>query len=159
MDIVVKVLVLGFFATIIMDIWATFSNRVLDFPRTNWAMVGRWVGHIPAGKFIHNPVSTSTPIRHEKALGWAFHYMIGTVYAAFYVVFLMFNGEHNASLAQAWYFGLVTMLSPWFILQPALGLGIFAVKAPKPNWVRIQNLATHSVFGVALYCGWLALHT
>jgi hypothetical protein len=56
MDVLIKILVFGVFATVIMDIWATFSNRVLKFPRTNCAMVGRWLGHIPKGKFYHDPV-------------------------------------------------------------------------------------------------------
>ncbi|NQZ22780.1 MAG: DUF2938 domain-containing protein [Colwellia sp.] len=159
MDVVIKILAIGIFATVIMDIWATFSNRVLNFPRTNWAMVGRWLGHIPSGKYIHNPVGRSAEIKYESILGWVFHYFVGVIYASFYVAMVLWQGEGSSSLLNAWLFGLLTILSPWFILQPALGLGICAAKAPKPNMVRLQNFAIHSIFGIALYYGWLSINT
>jgi len=159
MEVLIKILMIGVFATVMMDIWATFSNRVLKFPRTNWAMVGRWLGHIPKGKFFHNPVSDSPEIKYENGLGWAFHYFIGIVYATFYVAMVLRGFDGSASLITAWFFGLVTIISPWFILQPALGLGVCAIKAPKPNMVRFQNFAIHSVFGIALYYGWQFINT
>jgi len=159
MDVLVKILVIGIFATVIMDVWATFSNRVLKFPRTNWAMVGRWLGHIPKGKFFHYSVSDSPEVRYENCLGWAFHYFIGIVYATFYVAMILWGFDGSESLISAWIFGLVTIISPWFILQPALGLGVCAVKAPKPNMVRFQNFAIHSIFGIALYYGWQFINT
>jgi hypothetical protein len=73
------------------------------------------------------------------------------------MVLLGFDG--SVSLRAAWLFGLVTILSPWFILQPVLGLGLCAVKAPKPNMVRLQNFAIHSIFGIALYYGWQFINT
>lgn len=159
METLFKILVIGIFATVVMDVWATFSNRVLKFSRTNWAMVGRWLGHIPKGKFVHHPVSDSSEIRYEHILGWVFHYFIGLVYATFYVAMVMWGFEGRASLITAWLFGLVTIISPWFILQPALGQGVCAVKAPKPNMVRLQNFAIHSIFGIALYYGWQFINT
>ncbi len=158
MEVVIKILAIGLFATVIMDIWATFSNRVLKFPRTNWAMVGRWLGHIQNGKFLHQSIGSSPEIKYENIFGWAFHYLVGVIYATFYVVMVIWCFEGNSSLLNAWFFGLVTILSPWFILQPALGLGICAVKAPKPCMVRLQNIAIHSIFGIALYYGWLFIN-
>jgi len=159
MEVVIKILVIGVFATVIMDIWATFSNRVLKFPRTNWAMVGRWLGHLPKGKIVHNSISSSSEIKHENIIGWVFHYFIGIVYAALYVVLVVCIFANHTSLLTAWFFGLFTIVSPWFILQPALGMGICAIKAPKPNMVRFQNFAIHSIFGIALYYGWLSVNT
>lgn len=158
MGIVVKVIALGIFATVAIDIWATFSNKVLNFPRTNWAMVGRWLGHIPNGTFMHDPVSSSPEIKYEDSIGWVFHYFIGVTYAAIYVVLVIWVLEGDTTLFSSWVFGLVTILSPWLILQPALGLGICAVKAPKPNIIRLQNIVIHSIFGMALYCGWQGIN-
>ncbi|MCJ8318273.1 MAG: DUF2938 domain-containing protein [Colwellia sp.] len=158
MDLVIKIIVVGIFATVIIDIWATFSNRLFKLPRTNWAMVGRWLGHLPNGKFIHNPVSASPKINYENIIGWMFHYLIGVIYAALYVVVVIWGVGNETSLLTAWIFGLFTLLSPWLILQPALGLGIFAVKAPRPNMVRLQNFSLHSIFGIALYYGWLNIN-
>ena len=152
---VIKAIMLGVFATVTMDAWATFSNKILKWPRTNWAMVGRWLGHFSSGKFTHNPIGASPPIKYEYLLGWAFHYFIGIVYALFYVLLVVLLIGGKPSALSAWTFGLVTILSPWLIMQPSLGLGLCASKAPKPNMVRIQNFAIHSIFGLALYYGWL----
>jgi len=152
---ILEILLLGVFATVVIDIWATFSNKVLKFPRTNWAMVGRWLGHIPGGQFAHSPIGEASEIQHENALGWAFHYFIGIVYALVYVIFVRFFLDGQPSLVSAWTFGLVTILSPWLIMQPALGMGFCATGAPQPNRVRLQNFAIHSIFGVALYYGWV----
>lgn len=155
MNILIQTLVMGVFATIAIDIWSYFSNRVLKFPRTNWAMVGRWLGHLPSGQIIHRPISSAAPINNELLLGWVFHYLIGIAYAAIYVAFVFIALQETPTLLSAWVFGLVTVLSPWFILQPSLGLGVAASKAPKPNLARAQNLIIHSIFGVGLYYGWI----
>ncbi len=154
MESTFKIILLGVFATVIIDIWAIFSNRVLKFPRTSWAMVGRWLGHIPNGILVHDSIGSAPIINHENIIGWLFHYFIGIVYAAFYSAFVVLVLENNPTLLSAWAFGLVTILSPWLILQPSLGLGICAIKAPKPNMVRLQNFCIHSIFGLALFYGW-----
>jgi len=150
-EILFKIIFLGLVATVAIDIWATFSNKTLKFPRTNWAMVGRWLGHIPNGKLIHNAINTSPKIKYENTLGWLFHYFIGFLYAGFYVALVTLYQADEPSVLFAWLFGLVTILSPWFIMQPSLGMGICASKAPKPNMVRLQNFIIHSIFGLALY--------
>jgi len=158
MELMIKVLLVGIFSTVIIDIWATISNRLLKLPKTNWTMVGRWLGHIPKGKFTHNPVSSSPKIKHEHIIGWIFHYFIGVIYAAIYVAIVVWGLSNDSSLLTAWFFGLFTLLSPWLILQPALGLGFFAVNSPNANKVRLQNIALHSIFGIALYYGWLTIN-
>ncbi len=155
MSEVLEILLLGVFATVAIDIWATFSNKVLKLPRTNWAMVGRWLAHIPSGQLAHSSISSAPEIRYENALGWMFHYFIGIVYAVFYIVFVVLILGSHPSLLSAWVFGLITILSPWLIMQPSLGMGFCASKAPQPNMVRLQNFFIHSIFGVALYYGWL----
>jgi hypothetical protein len=47
--------------------------------------------------------------------------------------------------------GIGTVPIPYFIMQPALGLGIAAAKTPHPNQARLKSLVTHTVFGVGLY--------
>ncbi len=155
MESLIESILLGVFATFVIDVWATFSNKVLHLPRTNWAMVGRWLGHIPNGQFIHSPIGLSQQIKYENIIGWVFHYFIGISYALLYIVFVFWVLGTAPTLLSAWVFGLVTILSPWFIMQPCLGLGLCACKAPKPNLVRLQNFAIHSIFGMALYFGWL----
>lgn len=159
MEVVIRTLVLGIFATVAIDLWATFSNKVLGFPRTNWAMVGRWLGHIPKGKFIHNPVASSSPIQNELLVGWVFHYLVGIVYALLYITFVLALLDRVPTLLSAWIFGLLTIISPWFVMQPGLGLGICAIKAVQPNRVRLQNIIIHSIFGIVLYYAWIITNT
>lgn len=54
-------------------------------------------------------------------------------------------------------FGIVTTLVPYFVMQPALGLGVASSKAPRPLQARIKSLATHTMFGLGLYLSALLL--
>ncbi|MDO6561966.1 DUF2938 family protein [Amphritea sp. 1_MG-2023] len=157
MENVMKILILGVFATAMIDMWVICSHKALKLPKTNWAMVGRWLGHMPKGTLVHRSIASSAAVKYERFMGWAFHYIIGVVYAYIYVVFVIW-GLGASTLLSAWLFGLITILAGWLILQPSLGLGICASKAPQPNIMRLQNLAIHTVFGVALYYGWLWGH-
>ncbi len=38
-------------------------------------------------------------------------------------------------------------------MQPALGLGFIAARAPNPTVVRAINVSVHVVFGLGLYLG------
>ena len=151
MEQALRVLVMGITATVTIDLWATFANRMIGWPRTNWGMVGRWIGHMRDGQFTHISIGSSPPIVHESILGWAFHYVVGCIYAALYLMYVSTAQMGQPTLVSAVLFGLVTILSPWLLMQPALGLGICASKAPRSNLVRLQNLIIHTIFGFALY--------
>jgi hypothetical protein len=151
MEQALRVFVMGLTATVAIDLWATFTNRMLGWPRTNWGMVGRWIGHMRVGQFTHISIGSSPPFVHESILGWVFHYVVGCIYAALYLVFVSTVQLGQPTLVSGVLFGLVTILSPWLLMQPALGLGVCASKAPRPTLVRLQNLAIHTIFGVALY--------
>jgi hypothetical protein len=151
MEQALRILVMGITATVAIDLWATFANRTLGWPRTNWGMVGRWIGHMRDGQFTHISIASSPPIVHEAILGWVFHYVVGCIYAALYLTYTNIVHMGRPTLVSAVMFGLVTTLSPWLLMQPALGLGLFASKAPRPTLVRMQNLIIHTIFGLALY--------
>ena len=53
---------MGVTATVAMDLWVAFLKYGLKLPVTDWAMVGRWFGHLPKGVFLHRPISASAPI-------------------------------------------------------------------------------------------------
>lgn len=151
MEQALRALAMGLTATVAIDVWATFANRVLGWPRTNWRMVGRWIGHMRGGRFTHVSINSSPSVRHELAIGWAFHYVVGCIYAALYLLYVDAAQMGRPTLGSAVSFGLVTVLSPWLLMQPGLGLGICAARAPRPNLVRLQNLIIHTIFGLALY--------
>ena len=151
MEQALRALVMGITATVAIDLWATFANRALGMPRTHWGMVGRWIGHMRGGQFRHVSIGSSAPVVHESILGWAFHYVVGCIYAAIYLAYANIAQEGRPTLASAVLFGWVTILSPWLLMQPALGLGICASKAPRAALVRMQNVIIHTIFGLALY--------
>jgi hypothetical protein len=151
MEQALHILAMGITATVAVDLWATFTNRMLGWPRTNWGLVGRWIGHMRDGQFTHASIGSSPKILHESILGWVFHYLVGCIYAALYVMYVNIAQMGQPTLVSAVTFGLVTILSPWLLMQPALGLGICATKAPRSNLVRLQNFFIHTLFGMALY--------
>jgi hypothetical protein len=48
-------------------------------------------------------------------------------------------------------YGIGTVVFPFFIMQPSLGLGSAASRTPNPTQARLKSLLTHTVFGVGLY--------
>jgi hypothetical protein len=144
---------IGIVATVCVDIWAAVAKYILGLPTADWAMVGRWFGHIPRGVFVHRSISRAPAIHNERAIGWIGHYLIGAAYgfAYLYIVQVFLHGE--ASFVSAVGFGLATLVAPWLIMQPAMGAGVFASRAPKPTVVRLVNFSMHAVFGASLYLG------
>lgn len=154
---VIQGAIIGIIATFGMDIWAAFVKHVLRLPTADWALVGRWFGHMPRGVFVHRPVADSTAIPHELAIGWVMHYLTGIVYGLAYLSIVQTLFSASPSLISAVVFGLVTLAAPWLIMQPSMGAGIFASRTPRPGLMRLINLSMHVFFGVCLYVGWLLI--
>jgi Protein of unknown function (DUF2938) len=141
----------GALATIGMDIWAAVAKHVLRLPTANWALVGRWFGHMPRGVFVHLSIADAAPVQNELAIGWIAHYFTGIVYGIAYLTIVGFLVPVGPSLISALVFALVTLIAPWLIIQPGMGAGVFASRTQCPNLVRLINLSMHGVFGVCLY--------
>lgn len=144
-------LFIGTGATLIMDMWALLLKTAFNIPSLNYAMVGRWVGHMPAGRFFHHPVMQSPAVAGEQPLGWFIHYITGIVFAAVLFTVTGQNWLYAPSLLPALLFGITTVLIPFFVMQPGLGFGIAASRTPDPKQARVRSLITHLVFGVGLY--------
>ena len=56
MGLAMQGVLIGVIATIGMDIWAAVLKYVLRLPTTDWAMVGRWLGHMPRRVFVHRAI-------------------------------------------------------------------------------------------------------
>ncbi|AKM28891.1 hypothetical protein AB870_00210 [Pandoraea faecigallinarum] len=153
-----QILVVGVCATVVMDLWAVLLRRVFGIVPLDFAMVGRWLGHMPAGRFAHAGIGRATPIPAEKALGWFAHYAIGVAFAAGLIALAGRHWLAAPTLPPALAFGVLTVVMPFFIMQPALGAGIAASKTPHPKQARLRSLLTHGVFGVGLYAGGRLVH-
>jgi len=139
---------------VIIDLWALILKHGFKQQTTDWGMAGRWFANLPRGKFIHNTIAKTAPVNNERIIGWTVHYIIGVVYAWMYLVIVNKILATQPSLINAIIFGVVTVVAPWFIMQPGFGMGIMASSAPNPNIKRLMSLSVHFIFGVALFIGW-----
>lgn len=143
-------------ATAIMDAWLAAQKR-LGMPGLDFALIGRWVGHMGRGRWFHAPIAKSEPVRGERALGWATHYATGIAFAALLVAVAGAPWLHEPTLAPALAVGVGTVLAPWLVIQPAMGAGIAAARTPAPMKNRMRSLLNHTVFGAGLYLAALTL--
>lgn len=151
MHIAANILVTGLGATLATDVWALARQRLLRIPPPDWGQVGRWLGHMPRGRFRHESIRVATPVRGERALGWAAHYAIGVVFAALVPLVAGQGWLAHPTAGPALAVGLGTVLAPFLLMQPGMGLGLAASRTPRPANARLQSLLTHLVFGVGLY--------
>ena len=154
---VIHGVILGLIATIGTDIWAAIVKHVLRLPTANWALVGRWFGHMARGVFSHHRIADSAAIPNELAIGWAAHYVIGIAYGLAYLSIVQLYLSSTPTIMSALVFGVATLGAPWLIMQPCMGAGILASKTPRPVITRLVNLSMHLVFGISLYVGWLLI--
>ncbi len=143
----------GIIATVILDLWALTLNRLFGLPVTNWGRVGRWVAGLLPGSYRQDTISAPPAMACDQVIGWSTHYLVGITYAAIYLVGLNLLSR-TPDPTSALLFGIATVLAPWLILQPGLGLGYFGSRTPKPKLTRTLNLVSHSVFGFGLFIGW-----
>lgn len=152
----IQVLGLGVGATALMDLWLVGLRRA-GVPTLNFALLGRWAGHLLRGRWRHEAIARSEALRWELALGWALHYAVGLLFAA---LLLAWQGQvwlAAPRLGPALALGLGTVVAPLLLLQPAMGAGL----AGRRNGPVLRNLlrsaANHAVFGLGLYLGALGL--
>ncbi len=155
--ILLQAILIGIGGTLIMDAWAWVQKKVFGIPSLDYALVARWLVLIPRGKLVHNPIMATPKVRGENVLGWVLHYLIGVVFA---VVHLLILGESwliEPSITPALFTGLVTLVFPFYVIQPCLGFGVAASKTPKPWRARGLSLLAHSAYGVGLFLSTLVL--
>lgn len=142
---------MGMGATLTFDLWVLFLRHAFKIPASNICLVGRWLRYLPEGIFKHSNLASAPPKSAECVIGWAAHYLIGVLFAAAFVATAGSGWLQKPSLLPAIVFGIVTVLAPFFIMQPLFGLGIAASRTPTPQRIRLRSLANHTVFGVGLY--------
>jgi hypothetical protein len=120
-------------------------------PPPNYALVGRWIGHLLLGRFSHENIGAAPAIRGEAPLGWLVHYAVGVAVAALLLAVWGLEWVRNPTPGPPLFVGIATVVAPFFILQPGMGAGIAARKTPRPNVSRLRSLVAHFSFGVGLY--------
>jgi hypothetical protein len=115
-EIVITAVLIGIGGTVVLDLWATLLWRFFGVPATNWAMVGRWVGHMPRGHFIHENIGKAAPVSGEHATGWVVHYVIGIVYGLLLVGLWGVEWLRQPTLLPPMILALALLVAPYFII-------------------------------------------
>lgn len=144
------IVVIGVGATLCIDLWATALRLALGVRSLDYCLLGRWIRHMP-GRFVHSNIATATPRAQECLTGWAAHYTIGITLAAGFVALVGTTWLAAPTVMPALLFGAATVVIPWFVLQPALGMGMASARTPGPTRARLKSLGTHLVYGAGLY--------
>ncbi|HEY9226392.1 MAG TPA: DUF2938 domain-containing protein [Gemmatimonadaceae bacterium] len=142
---------IGIGATLSIDLWALLLKRAFSIPSLNYCLLGRWVLHMPEGRFAHERIVNASSKPHECKVGWTTHYLIGITLAVLFVALVSGGWLARPTLLPALVFGIATVVMPFFTIQPAFGLGIASSKTPHPNRARLKSVMTHTVFGVGLW--------
>ena len=144
-------ILIGLGATLTTDLWALLLKRAFKIPAPNYCLVGRWLRYMPEGVFTHSNIASTPQKSAECMAGWIAHYLIGITFAITFVALAGNNWLQHPALIPAIVFGVGTVLMPFFIMQPAFGLGFAASKTSSPMQARIRSLMNHTVFGAGLY--------
>jgi hypothetical protein len=148
---ILTAIAIGIGASLIMDIWNLFLRRAFGIHSLNYCLLGRWLCHMPGGRFRHASITDAPEKSFECVVGWIAHYTIGVVFALVFVAIASVDWLESPTLLPALLYGIGTVVFPLFIMQPSFGLGIAASRAPNPTQARLKSLVTHAVFGVGLY--------
>ncbi|MEQ8357252.1 MAG: DUF2938 family protein [Kiloniellaceae bacterium] len=145
--------VAGLFATAMLDIWQRMLFAAAKIPPANWSLIGRWFAYIPRGRIVHRPIGDTPAVAGELALGWSMHYLVGLVYGFAYLGLMVYGLDRQPSLLNGAVFGAASVVIPWFIMQPGLGIGVMGRLTPNPAVPVLNALASHLIYGVALFAG------
>jgi hypothetical protein len=149
---------IGIGATLLVDFWNLFLKRLFNIQSLDYCLLGRWLRHMTEGTFRHGSIRGAAKKTFECTLGWIVHYTIGVVLTLMFVLFASADWLAQPTLLPALLYGIGTVVFPFFILQPAFGLGIASSKTPSPTQARLKSLMTHTIFGTGLWVCALGLN-
>lgn len=145
-----RIILIGIGATAVLDAWALVLRR-MNVPTLNFAMLGRWVGHLARGRWAHEAIAKAPAVRGELAIGWLAHYAIGIAFAALLAATAGSAWLQDPSLLPALAVGITTVVAPLFVMQPAMGAGVASSRTRTPVLNSLRSIANHTVFGAGLY--------
>ncbi len=155
MELLIWSIVGGIVGTVFMDI----ADKLME--RANFTQgaacggpraLGRWFLGMLNGRFIHENIIESSPVKNEVFAGWIFHYVLGASVAltyplSYFVLDVPMPANH---LLPGLMWGLATTVLPWFTNFPGFGWGVFGVKAPKGMRSLLAPAIGHACYGLGL---------
>ncbi len=146
-----NIIFIGLGATLTLDLWSLFLKHIFKIPLSNFCLVGRWLLYMPEGIFTHSNIGSVPPKSGECKIGWLTHYLTGIAFSNVFIVLVGNNWLQHPTLSPAILFGVITVLAPFFIMQPGFGFGFAASRTSDPDQTRLRSLMNHTSFGVGLY--------
>jgi len=147
----ISTVLIGLGATLTFDLWAIFVKHAFKITPSNICLVGRWLRYMPEGTFKHSNIVSAPQKSAECMVGSIAHYIIGVMFAIPFVALVGNSWLQRPTLISAIGFGGVTVLAPFFLMQPALGLGLAASKVSNPMQSILRRLMNHTMFVIGLY--------
>ena len=154
----IKAILIGFGATLTFDLWGQFLKYTFKISPSDICLVGRWLLYMPEGIFRHSNIVSAPQRGAECIVGWIAHYTIGITFAIIFVSLAGSNWPQHPTLLPPIAFGVGTVLAPFSLMQPLMGLGFAASKTSNPAQARIRSLMNHTAFGTGLYLFALLVH-
>lgn len=155
-ELAFKSILIGVGGTAAMDVWMLVMKYAFGISPIDYARIGRWIGNFPRGRFTHVDINDAERIYCERPLGWALHYAFGVAVAAVLVAYCGPAWVRSPTLLPPLMAGVVTISIPFFVVQPAFGMGFAASRVPDSRLARLRSLMTHLAFGLGLYLtAWL----
>jgi hypothetical protein len=155
-QLLLRATLIGAAATAVMDFWSLMQKHGFGLKTLDYGLVGRWLAYIPRGRFHHHPIGSTPEVRGEKVLGWAAHYATGVSFAVLLLCIFGTEWTLRPTPVPALAVGVGSIVFPFFILQPAFGLGVASNRAPNPMRARFRSLVSHLTFAMGLYLAALA---
>ncbi len=145
-----EIILMGIFATIIMDIGYVFlvvTNIVQGSNEPQF--LGRWILHMFDGEFIQENIRAAQEMKFEKPVSLLVHYLTGIFLSG---VFLKLSRIRNfpRSIYMGLIFGWITLLFPWFLFYPFIGFGIMGLDTPEGINNIFYSIIYHSFFGLGI---------
>jgi hypothetical protein len=154
---IAEMILMGMWATIIMDILAiVFGKLKIIHPPIGPQIVGRWALYMFRGKFIHRDINKTPALGNEKLAALVSHYLIGIILAGVYLFIELKVPTIRHQPEMPFIFGLATVLLPWLWLYPSMGLGFLASNTPRRSPYIVTSLVNHTNFGLGLMI-WVVL--
>jgi hypothetical protein len=111
---------IGAGATLLMDLWGAFRKRFFSIRPLELRLLGRWLGYMPCGRFVHDDIARAEPVKGEAVVGWVAHYGIGCAFAVLLLAIYGLDWTSRPTPLPALVVGLGTVVAPFFLLTAAL---------------------------------------
>ena len=83
---ILAAIAIGIGATLVMDLWNLLLRGAFNIVSLNYCLLGRWLCHMPEGRFRHTSITAAPQKPFECPVGWIAHYTIGVMLAVAFVV-------------------------------------------------------------------------